>query len=113
MSTQHIEDAQNAHTSTQSKPRTYQAGKRRFTFYNSWDFPAEAGADVADFDNRYPTTLEFRRLTWPALEWMRAHDQGVANQIEHGVLKNYNTFREFMGEVTEQPVPLIQRVDKA
>src|SRR5262245_41892809 len=114
MSTQHIEDAQNAHTSTQSKPRTYQAGKRRFTFYNSWDFPAEARADVADFDNRWPTTLEFRKATWPALEWMREHDdQGVANQMVHGVLRNYEAFRKFIAEATGQTVPLLQRVDKA
>lgn len=103
----------NASTSTQNEPRRYVAGKRRVTFYNPWSFPAEAAADPSDFDNRWPSTLEFRRALWPRLEWMREHDQGVANQMEHGVLKNYDTFREFMGEITGRPVPHLQRVDRA
>jgi len=107
------EDNKNAETSTQSKPRSYEAGKRRFTFYCSWDFPAEARADVRDFDNRWPTTLEFRKYAWPNLEWMRDfEDQGVGNQMEHGVLRGYQEFPKLMGEATGQEVPLLQRVDK-
>src|SRR5262250_851324 len=113
MSSEKFEPPTNAQTSTQNKPRKYQAGQRRFTFYSSWDFPAEARADVRDFDNRWPTTLEFRKYAWPALEWMREHeDQGIANQMEHGVLLGYEAFQKSIGETTGQPVPLLQRVDK-
>lgn len=114
MSTNQGPEPDNASTSTQNTPRKYQAGKRRVTFYNPWNFPAEAAADVKNFDNRWPSTLEFRRAMWPALEWMRDfEDQGVGNQMEHGVIKNFTGFQTFMGEATGQPVPHLQRVDKA
>ncbi|MBI1816974.1 MAG: hypothetical protein HYR72_18500 [Deltaproteobacteria bacterium] len=99
-------------TSTQSKPRTYEAGKRRFTLYISWNYPVEAGADVADLDNRFITVLEARRQAWPKLESMSGLDQGIGTQMDIGIVNAFNTFRKFVGEVTGQTVPLHQRVDK-
>jgi hypothetical protein len=99
-------------TSTQSKPRTYEAGKRRFTLYISWNYPAEAGADVADLDNRFITVLEARRQAWPKLESMSGLDQGIGSQMDLGIINAFNAFRKFIAEVTGQTVPLLQRVDK-
>ncbi len=112
MSTEKIEDSKNALTSTQNKPRKYEAGKRRFTLYISWNYPAEAGANVADFDNRFITVLEARRQGWPKLESWSGFDQGIGSQMDHGIVDTFSPFRKFMGEISGQPVPLLQRVDK-
>ena len=112
MSGKNIADAENALTSTQSSPRTYTPGKRRFTLYISWNYQAEAGADVTDLDNRFTTVLESRRQGWPGYEWTRDYDQGIASQMEHGILLEYESTQQFFAEATGRPVPLLQRADK-
>lgn len=99
-------------TATQSNPRKYVEGKRRFTLYISWDYRAEAGADVADLDNRFITVLEARRQAWPRLESLRGLDQGIGSQMDIGIVDAFIPFRKFMGETTGQRVPQFQRVDK-
>lgn len=112
MSPRKIEDSKNALTSTQTNPRRYSADRRRFTMYISWNYPAEAGADVADFDNRFITVLEARRQAWPRLESLRGTDQGIAPQMDHGIVDAFSPFRKSMEELTGHAVPLLQRVDK-
>lgn len=112
MSTKKFEDTTNASTRAQLKPRKCERDKRRVSVYISWDFPAEAGADVADLDNRYITVLEARRQAWPKLEWLSAGDQGIGTQMDRGILDVFKPFRKAMGEETGQPVPLFQRIDK-
>lgn len=112
MKTLKIEDARNAAASTQNKPRKYQAGKRRFTLYISWNYPAEASANVADLDNRFITALEARRQAWPKLEVLAGGDQGIAAQMDHGIVDAFIPFRKSIGEATGHEVPQLQRVDK-
>jgi hypothetical protein len=113
MSKKDIWKAENAASSTQAKSRKYASGKRRVTLYISWNYPAEAGANVADFDNRFVTVSEARRQAWPKFEFMAGLDQGIAAQMDHGIVDGYTPFRKFMGEATGQAVPLLQRVDKS
>jgi len=112
MTRKKIEDSKNALTSTQNKPRKYQAGRRRFTVYISWNYPAEAGANVADLDNRFITALEARRQAWPKLEVLSSGDQGIAAQMDHGIVDAFIPFRKAIGEATGHEVPQLQRVDK-
>src|SRR5512134_3179154 len=81
---------------TKSAPRTYNQthasrkyapGRRRVSIYVSWSYPAEAGRDPAQLDNRYSTMTEVRRVAWPsyeASEWSDPlqYQQGIAGALE-------------------------------
>lgn len=99
-------------TATQTASRQYTAGKRRFTLYISWSYPAEASADVAELDNRFITVLEARRQAWPKLEALSGPDQGISRQMDVGILDAFIPFRNLIAEVTGHAVPQLQRMDK-
>jgi hypothetical protein len=97
--------------------RPYTRGRRRVSIYISWSYPAEAGRDVREMDNRFSTMTEVRRVLWPAYEVPRFADpqqfqQGIAGSLEL-FFWAWVPFQKLAGEVTGHPVPVFQRVDQA
>ena len=106
-----------ARTYNQShRARPYTAGRRRVSIYLAWSFPAEAGRNAADLDNRFSTMTEVRTVLWPAYEtpeWeARNFLQGIAGTLElfH---RSTLSFQQIAGETTGHPVAVFQRVDQA
>ncbi|MGW0807701.1 hypothetical protein [Nonomuraea sp. NPDC002799] len=98
-------------------PRPYRPGRRRLSIYVAWSFPAEAGRDVAELDNRFSTMTEVRRVQWPAYEDPQWSDplrfqQGIAGGLEL-FFWGWLPFQQFVEEATGYPVPVYQRVDQA
>src|SRR3954463_12153094 len=97
-------------------PRKFVKGKRRFSIYWTWSYPWESNRDVADMDNRFSTMTEVRRVLWPVYEtseWGKASFlQGIAGTLE---LFHRSTldFQKLVGERTDQPVAVFQRIDQA
>ena len=96
--------------------RKYIRGKRRVSIYWTWSYPWEANRDLSEMDNRFSTMTEVRRVAWPAYEtneWDKMHFlQGIAGTLE---LFHRSTlaFQRIVGEVTEHPVAVFQRIDQA
>jgi hypothetical protein len=96
--------------------RKYIRGKRRVSIYWTWSYPWEANRDLTEMDNRFSTMTEVRRVAWPAYEtneWDKMHFlQGIAGTLE---LFHRSTlaFQRIVGEVTEHPVAVFQRIDQA
>jgi hypothetical protein len=96
--------------------RRYTPAKRRVSIYWTWSYPWEANRDVTELDNRFSTMTEVRRVAWPAYEgteWDEMHFlQGIAGTLElfH---RSTVSFQKVVGEVTEQPVAVFQRIDQA
>ena len=96
--------------------RPYTPGRRRFSIYWTWSYPWEANRDPADLDNRFSTMTEVRRVGWPSFEgaeWDRMNFlQGIAGTLE---LFHRSTlaFQQIVGETTDHPVAVYQRIDQA
>ena len=98
-------------------PRKYSSGRRRVSMYIAWSYPAEAGRNPAELDNRFSTMTEVRRVAWPAYEEPRWSDplqfqQGIAGALEL-FFWAFAPFQQFVGEVTGESVPVFQRIDQA
>ena len=98
-------------------PRKYTPGRRRVSIYMSWSYPAEAGRNPAELDNRFSTMTEVRRVAWPSYEEPRWSDplqfqQGIAGALEL-FFWAFAPFQEYVGETTGHPVPVFQRIDHA
>ncbi|MBT2234309.1 hypothetical protein [Nonomuraea sp. NEAU-A123] len=98
-------------------PRPYTPGRRRLSIYVAWSYPAEAGRNPAELDNRFSTMTEVRRVTWPAYEDPKWSDplrfqQGIAGGLEL-FFWGWLPFQQFVQETTGHPVPVYQRVDQA
>ncbi|MGH9827935.1 MAG: hypothetical protein ACREDR_32345 [Blastocatellia bacterium] len=98
-------------------PRKYSPGRRRVSIYVSWSYPAEAGRNPYDLDNRFSTMTEVRRVAWPAYEGPEWSDplrfqQGIAGTLELFYWA-WAPFQQFIGETTGHVVPVFQRVDQA
>jgi len=97
-------------------PRRYTRGRRRFSIYWTWSYPWESNRDVTELDNRFSTMTEVRRVGWPeyeSSEWDEMHFlQGIAGTLE---LFHRSTldFQQVVGELTDQPVAVFQRIDQA
>jgi hypothetical protein len=97
-------------------PRRYRAGKRRVSIYWTWSYPWESNRNPAELDNRFSTMTEVRRVAWPdyeTAEWdERSFLQGISGTLE---LFHRSTlaFQQLVGEVTNQPVAVFQRIDQA
>ena len=97
--------------------RQYTPGRRRVSIYISWSYPAEAGRDPAELDNRFSTMTEVRRVAWPAYEGPEWSDplqyqQGIAGALEL-FFRAWVPFQEFVQETTGHAVPVFQRIDHA
>ena len=98
-------------------PRKYTRDKRRVSMYIAWSYPAEAGRNPAELDNRFSTMTEVRRVAWPSYEEPRWSDplqfqQGIAGSLEL-FFWAFAPFQQFVGEITGEPVPVFQRIDQA
>src|SRR5260370_10287625 len=97
-------------------PRRYTTGKRRFSIYWTWSYPWEANRDVTQLDNRFSTMTEVRRVAWPDYESVEYSEkmflQGIAGTLELFHLSLLR-FQSLVGEVTEHPVAVYQRIDQA
>ncbi|RKT87334.1 hypothetical protein SAMN05421805_13314 [Saccharopolyspora antimicrobica] len=98
-------------------PRPYTRGRRRVSIYVSWSYPAEAGRNPAELDNRFSTMTEVRRVAWPAYEEPRWSDplqfqQGIAGSLELFFLA-WVPFQSYAEEITGHAVPVYQRIDQA
>jgi hypothetical protein len=96
--------------------RTY-TGKRRFSIYISWSYPAEANRDLTRLDNRFSSMTEVRRVGWPVFESPEyasplMFQQGIAGSLEL-FFRAWLRFQQVVGEITEHIVPVYQRVDQA
>ena len=97
-------------------PRKYTAGKRRLSIYWTWSYPWESNRDPAFMDNRFSTMTEVRRVAWPDYEtpeWDAANFlQGIAGTLElfH---RSTLSFQRIVGEVSDHPVAVFQRIDQA
>ena len=97
-------------------PRQYTPGKRRVSIYWTWSYPWESNRDLAVMDNRFSTMTEVRRVAWPDYEtpeWDAANFlQGIAGTLElfH---RSTLSFQNIVGEVTDHPVAVFQRIDQA
>ena len=97
-------------------PRKYASGKRRFSIYWTWSYPWEANRDVTELDNRFSTITEVRRVAWPNYETPEFSEQmflqGISGTLELFHLSTL-AFQRVVGEATEQPVAVYQRIDQA
>jgi hypothetical protein len=98
-------------------PRKYTPGRRRVSIYVSWSYPAEAGRNTAELDNRFSTMTEVRRVAWPDYEAPQWSDplqfqQGITGALEL-FFWAFAPFQQFVGEATSHPVALFQRIDHA
>lgn len=97
-------------------PRKYSRANRRFSVYWAWNYPRESNRDVIELDNRYPTMTEIRRAEWPAYETEQYSEnmflQGIEGKLELFHL-SLLPFQRVVGEVTDRPVAVYQRVDQA
>jgi hypothetical protein len=85
--------------------------------YVAWSYPAEAGRNPAELDNRFSTMTEVRRVAWPAYEAPRWSDplqfqQGIAGALEL-FFWAWAPFQQFVGETTGHVLPVFQRIDQA
>jgi len=97
--------------------RKYSPEKRRVSMYVAWSYPAEAGRDIGQLDNRFSTMTEVRRVAWPAYEAPQWADpmqfqQGIAGTLEL-FFWAFVPFQHYAGEITGHPVPVFQRIDQA
>jgi hypothetical protein len=98
-------------------PRQYTPGRRRMSIYVAWSYPAEAGRNTAELDNRFSTMTEVRRVTWPAYEDPQWSDplrfqQGISGGLEL-FFWGWLPFQQFIEETTGHAVPVYQRIDQA
>ena len=97
-------------------PRKYTPGKRRFSIYWTWSYPWEANQDVSVMDNRFSTMTEVRRVAWPEYESAeysaKMFLQGIAGTLELFHLSLLR-FQSLVGEITEHPAAVYQRIDQA
>src|SRR5207248_1485495 len=96
-------------------PRKY-TGKRRVSIYWTWSYPWESNRDVAELDNRFSTMTEVRRVAWPqdeTPEWSAAEFlQVIAGTLELFHVSTLD-FQKLVGEITDHPVAVFQRIDQA
>jgi hypothetical protein len=98
-------------------PRKYTPGRRRFSIYITWSYPAEANKDLTQLDNRFSSMTEVRRVGWPAFESSEyasplAFQQGIAGSLEL-FFRAWLSFQQAVAEATGHSVPVYQRVDQA
>jgi len=98
-------------------PRKYTRDRRRVSIYVSWSYPAEAGRNPYELENRFSTMTEVRRVAWPAYEEPKWSDplqfqQGIAGSLEL-FFWAWAPFQQFVGEATGHVVPVFQRIDQA
>src|SRR5215469_12052519 len=97
-------------------PRKYTPGRRRVSIYVAWSYPAEAGRNPYELDNRFSTMTEVRRVAWPNFEALASDpmmfQSGIAGSLEL-FFRGWVPFQEVVEETTGFAVPIFQRIDHA
>lgn len=97
--------------------RKFTPGKRRLSIYVTWSYPAEAGRNPNELDNRFSTMTEVRRVLWPNYEAPEWSDPFQFQQSIAGALELFfwawAPFQEYIYELTGHPIPVFQRIDQA
>jgi hypothetical protein len=86
---------------------------RQVLLYFAWSRPGEAGAPLAEIDDRFPAIFELRRLFYPRFEALAdpVHiDQGVAGFLDHVQKPNFIAFAKQAETQTGRPVRVVERV---
>jgi len=82
--------------------------------YVSWSYPAEAGRELYELNNRYSAMWEVRRVAYPRYEEMAGNPQTYSQGID-GTLelfhRDWEPFREMVSELTGHHVPYYERID--
>jgi hypothetical protein len=98
-------------------PRKSTPGRRRFSIYITWSYPAEANKDLTELDNRFSSMTEVRRVGWPVFEAPEfanplMFQQGIAGSLEL-FFRAWLPFQNVVTESTGHTIPVYQRVDQA
>ena len=84
--------------------------------YVSWSYPAEAGRELYELNNRYSAMWEVRRVAYPRYEEMAGNPQTYMQGID-GTLelfhRDWEPFREMVSDLSGHPVPYFERIDPA
>ena len=101
-------------TETNIALRRQDGSGRRVSMYVSWSYPAEAGRELYELNNRYSAMWEVRRVAYPKYEEMAGNPQTFRQGID-GTLelfhRDWEPFREMVGEISGHPVPYYERID--
>jgi hypothetical protein len=101
-------------TETTIAPRKREGSRRRVSMYVSWSYPAEAGRELYELNNRYSAMWEVRRVAYPKYEEMAGNPQTFMQGID-GTLelfhRDWEPFREMVSELSGHPVPYFERID--
>jgi hypothetical protein len=101
-------------TETTIAPRKREGSRRRVSMYVSWSYPAEAGRELYELNNRYSAMWEVRRVAYPKYEEMasnpKTYMQGIDGTLElfH---RDWEPFRGMVSELSGHPVPYFERID--
>src|SRR5260221_9971022 len=92
-------------------------GRRRFSIYITWSYPAEANKDLTQLDNRFSSMTEVRRVGWPVFEAPEyanplMFQQGITGSLEL-FFRAWLPFQNVVTESTGHSIPVYQRVDQA
>ena len=81
--------------------------------YVPWSYPAEAGRELYELNNRYSAMWEVRRVAYPRYEEMAGNPQTYMQGID-GTLelfhRDWEPFREMVSELSGHPVPYFERI---
>jgi hypothetical protein len=83
--------------------------------YASMSYQAEARADLGDRDHRYQALAEARRIYYPTMEQFsdpEKFDQGIPGTLDM-FYTDFESARRVMHEASQQPVPWLERVNRA
>jgi hypothetical protein len=103
-------------TQTNLAPRKREGSGPRVSMYTSWSYPAEAGRELYELNNRYSAMWEVRRVAYPRYEGMAGNPQTYMQGID-GTLelfhRDWEPFREMVSDLSGHPVPYFERIDLA
>ena len=101
-------------THTTAAPRKREGSGRRVSMYIPWSYPAEAGRELYELNNRYSAMWEVRRVLYPRYEEMAGNPQSFMQGID-GTLelfhRDWEPFRDTVGELSGHPVRFFERVN--
>ncbi|WP_109125030.1 hypothetical protein [Dyella sp. C11] len=87
--------------------------ERQVVLYFSWSRPDETEAPLTVINNRFPALFESRRMLYPRYEAFSrtdVFDQGIGGFLDHIQLPNFTAFAEYAGNITQHPVPMVERM---
>ncbi len=94
--------------------RKREGSRNRVSMYVSWSYPAEAGRELYELNNRYSAMWEVRRASFPRYEEMAGNPQTYMQGID-GTLelfkRDWEPFRQTVSDLSGYSVPYFERID--